>query len=163
MFLLCSDKFAIMAATRCGHTNMYHYFGIWPYDATGYTLENWKEHHNPIVVLRNPLDRLISSLHISNVIPKSQLYLHSQPYMHTLDCDFRIIDFYDLEQYIPRSKLMQSPRSDSRADDSAVAEDLYVPNDVYSLDDLREELKIYKNLMKTRERVSVEEWKELTT
>jgi hypothetical protein len=58
---------------------------------------------------------------------------------------------------------MQTPRSDSHVDDSVVAEDVYVPNDVYSLDDLREELKIYKDLMKTKERVSVEEWKELTT
>jgi len=163
MFLLCADKFAVMAETRCGHTNMYHYFGIAPYTLTGYTMENWKEHHNPMVVLRNPLDRLTSSLPLSKSFPNTIYILHSRPYMHTLlYCNFRIMDFYDLEQYIPRSKLNQSPRTNSRADDSTVAEDVHVPNDVYSLEDLREELKIYKDLMRTKERVSVKEWKELT-
>ncbi len=163
MFLFCTDTLAVMANLRCGHTNMYHYFRIAPYCITEYTIDNWKEHHNPVVVLRNPLERVKSSIPFSKSLSNTFYILHSRPYMHNLlECNFRIIDFYDLEQYIPRSKLSQSPRTNTRIDDNIVVEDVHVPNDVYSLEDLREELKIYKEFMRTKERISVQEWKELT-
>jgi hypothetical protein len=90
---------------------------------------------------------------------------HSSPYMNNLltGCNFRIIDFYDLEQYISRmSDAFQSPRTYSRIDDATKAEDVYVANESYSLQALQTELKIYKELMVSCERVSVEEWKKLT-
>lgn len=90
---------------------------------------------------------------------------HSAPYMNSIltGVNFRIIDFYDLEQYIPRrSDRFQSPRTDSRIDDTTKAEDVYVENEFYTLQQLQQELEIYKELMVTRERVSVEEWKGLT-
>jgi len=164
MFILCTRKFAIMTPPRCGHTNMYHYFGIQQHSDTGFHTEDWKQHPNPILVLRNPLDRVASSLELFNTLTPTKVHRHSCPYMHYLrKCNFRIIDFYDLEQYIPRSNLMQSWRSDTRLDDTVTAEDVYLPNNtVYTLEELQQEVENYKQLMLTRERISVEEWKNLT-
>ena len=180
MFIHCSRKCAIMAETRCGHTNMYHYFSIEQYSETGFTHDNWKEHHNPIVVLRNPLDRVVSSLPegLLKAMPftwqwssdlihelNDAFVSHTTPYMRNtlLGYNFRIIDFYDLEQYIPRMwEKHQSIRTDSRVEDHTVAEDVFIKNDTYTLRDLQEEVEIYNEIMTTYERVSVEEWKNLT-
>jgi hypothetical protein len=78
-------------------------------------------------------------------------------------CNFRIIDFYDLDQYIPRrTDVFQSPVTYSRVDETAKVEDVYVQNSDYTLEELQQEVDIYKKLMVSCERVSVEEWKELT-
>jgi hypothetical protein len=172
MFIHCTDKFAILAVTRCGHTNMYHYFAIehYSHDPTNEVL-TWREHQNSIVVLRNPLDRVVSAMKHTELIDDKEkhrqifFHNHSSPYMNDLltGCNFRIIDFYDLEQYIPRrSDKYQSLRTDSHVDDATKAEDVYVANESYSLQALQTELKIYKELMVSCERVSVEEWKKLT-
>jgi len=164
MFILCTSKFAIMCNLRCGNTNMYHYFGIEQHSGTGFIIEDWKQHHNPIVVLRNPLDRVVSSLRLHRFHTPTIVYQHSAPYMHKLlSCNFRVIDFYQLEQYIPRrDDLIQSWRSDIRLKKTAIAEDVYVSNSVYSLSELQREIETYKELMLTRDRISVEEWKNLT-
>jgi hypothetical protein len=151
-----------MAATRCGHTNMYNCFGKVIYGATGFAVEDWRIHHNPIVVLRNPLERVVSAFRVDD---RERFFIaHSAPYMNNIltHSYFHIIDFYDLEQYIPR-KGHQSPRTYSHADETVEVEDVYVQNSGYTLKELQQELEIYKELMMTRERVSVEEWKELTT
>ena len=161
MFIHCTDKVAIMAATRCGHTNMYNYFGVRAYSGTGFTWKNWKEHHNSIVVLRNPLDRVVSALPWLNLPAADTNFFvtHSAPYMNNMliGCNFRIIDFYDLEQYIPRTGL-QSYRTDSRAEHA----DVYVENSIYTLRELEREVELYRELMATKERVTPEEWKEMT-
>jgi len=164
MFILCSPNFAVMCALRCGNTNMYHYFGIEQYSGTGFTMQDWKQHHDPIVVLRNPLDRVVSSLYLHRFHAPTIVYQHSAPYMHDLlSCNFRIIDFYQLEQYIPRrGDLLQSWRSEVRLKKTATAEDAYVPNTVYTLQDLQQEVEDYENLMLTRDRISVEDWKKIT-
>jgi hypothetical protein len=151
---------------------MYHYFDLPPYVKTGFSVWDWKQHPNPIAVLRNPLDRVMSALNFinSSYINDSKnrdLFFanHSAPYMSNtlMGFNFRIIDFYDLEEYIPRrSDRFQSPRTDSRIDNTTKAEDVYVENEFYSLQMLHTELEIYKELMSSYERVSVEEWKELT-
>jgi len=159
-----------MAATRCGHTNMYNYFGIEPYTVMGFPFRSWKLHYNPIIVLRNPLDRVASAASmtwvkmplITHTEDAGAVFVrHSLPYMKLIGDRIRIIDFYDLEQYIPRTGF-QSWRANSRVDDTAKVEDVYVENDAYTLQDLKQEVSIYNKLMTTQERVSVEEWKELT-
>lgn len=163
MFIHCTDTFAIMAATRCGHTNMYNYFGIRTYSETGFTVLDWKEHHNSIVVLRDPLDRVVSALPWLNLADADTNFFvtHSAPYMNKLlDCNFRIIDFYDLEQYIPR-KGLQSYRTNSNVGEST-AEEVYVQNDFYTLQELEQEIKIYHDFMANKERISIVEWRELT-
>jgi len=151
-----------MAATRCGHTNMYNYFGIEPYTETGFTFRQWKVHHNSIIVLRNPLERVVSAMGWVNQTKNTDAMFvnHSFPYMKLIGRNFRIIDFYDLEQYIPRQGF-QSWCANSRIEESAI-QDVYVKNDGYTLRELVREVKIYNKLMTTQERVSVEEWKELT-
>jgi len=167
MFIHCTNTFAIMTATRCGHTNMYNYFRIKPHSGTEYTVRDWKEHHNPIVVLRNPLDRVVSAVSwVKHTQDTDALFVHhSLPYMNNMlvGCNFRIIDFYDLDQYIPRrTDVFQSPVTYSRVDETAKVEDVYVQNSDYTLEELQQEVDIYKKLMVSCERVSVEEWKELT-
>ena len=154
-----------MAATRCGHTNMYNYFRIKPHSGTEYTVRDWREHHNPIVVLRNPLDRVVSATAFCDYVQEMEhrkmlLGTHSLPYMNKLvGCNFRIIDFYDLEQYIPRQGL-QSFRTDSLAE--YTAEELYTHNDYYTLQELEREVELYHDFMANKERLSIVEWRELT-
>ena len=177
MFIHCTDTFAVMAATRCGHTNMYNYFGIEPHSQkfsfSEPVISQWKKHHNSIVVLRNPLDRVVSAMKNTASLEQNEFpswhyqtffYYHSSPYMRRMltGCNFRIIDFYDLEQYIPRrSDKYQSLRTDSHVD-AAKVEDVYVTNEFYTAQALQRELDIYNKLMVSCERVSVEEWKNLT-
>lgn len=170
MFIYSDSRHAVITNLRCGHTNMYHYFGLVPYSVTGFTMKDWEEHHNSIAVLRNPLERVVSAAKVSvdRYIDNSRRDMffieHSRPYMNMLlSCDFRIIDFYNLEEYIPRrSDVAQSFRTDSRIDDSITPQDVYVDNLGYTLQELQQEFVIYKELIATQEIVSVEEWKEMT-
>ena len=148
---------------------MYHYFGFEPYSNNGGTVAAWRRHRNPIVVLRNPVERVVSAiLRTALIYDKSQRQAffaeHSSPYMNNIltGCKFRIIDFHDLEQYIPRSDKIQSPRTDSRVEDATTVEDVYVTNEFYTLHELQHEMTIYKKLMASCERVSVDEWKKMT-
>lgn len=202
VFIHCNRRYAIMAVTRCGHTNMYYFHGMEPYVNTGkFGIQDWRNHHNPVVVLRNPLDRVKSATYLAvgkfttfselrhqianilndgksttfeNILEAHQQYLkfatstlcdHSQPYMTNVlvGVNFRIIDFYDLDQYVPRRQdVFQSLRTDSRVEDCVTAKDVYVENVGYSLEELQHEVKLYNKFMATQERVSVEEWKEMT-
>ena len=150
-----------MVATRCGHTNMYNYFRIKPHVGTEYTVRDWREHHNPIVVLRNPLDRVVSAVSwVKHTQDTDALFVHhSLPYMNNMlvGCNFRIIDFYDLEQYIPRQGV-QSYRTDSRAEHA----DVYVENPEYTRRELEREVELYHDFMANKERLSIVEWRELT-
>lgn len=202
MFIHCNHKYSIIAVTRCGHTNMFYYHGMEPYENTGTVgVRDWRNHHNPIVVLRNPLDRVKSATYLAvgeftsfsdlrhqianilndgksttfeNILEAHQQYLkfatstlcdHSQPYMTNVlvGVNFRIIDFYDLDQYVPRRKdVFQSLRTNSVVEDTVTAEDVYVKNDKYSLKELQHEVKLYNEFMVTQERVTPEEWNEMT-
>jgi hypothetical protein len=205
MFIRCNSKYAILAATRCGHTNMYYYHGMEAYsEMSKFGTTEWREHHNPIVVLRHPLDRVRSATSYAtqdmillttdmhrNLIALGEdewseaktfryavelgkenykqsmhaLYSHSFPYMNNVlvGVNFRIIDFYELSNYVPRrDELFQSRRTDSYLGDSFKAEDVYVENVGYSLEDLQQEVDLYKDFMANKERVSPDEWKEMT-
>ena len=174
MFIHCSDTFSVYSETRCGHTNMYHYFRYKQYTETGFTMHNWRNHHNSIVVLRNPLDRVVSGL--PEGLPywqwnpkllkelNAEFVSHTTPYMNKtlVGTNFRIIDFYRLEEYIPRIwGKHQSIKTNSRVEDHTTAEDVFVRNDAYTLRDLEQEFDLYKYFMANCERVPVEEWKEL--
>lgn len=168
MFIHSTPDFAVMANLRCGSTNMFNYFGV-KICAVGFP--SWENHHNPMLVLRNPLDRVISSmpfLRNDDDTPEfrlSEFVRHSAPYLHIMPpINFRIIDFYNLEQYIPRTDnvRVQSVRTDARFHLSIAAEDVYVDNSEYTLQDLKDCTEGYKYFMANRERVTVEEWKNLT-
>lgn len=167
MFALCTRNCAVMANLRCGSTNMFNYFQE---DTKVFGVRNWLGHHNPIIVLRNPLDRVVSSMPFLGMdLPTETGFAafvrHTKPYLHMISAiNFRIIDFYHLEQYIPRKDTIrvQSIRTDSRLHPTVVAKDVYVKNGGYTLEDLERCVDLYEELMSTRERISVEEWKELT-
>jgi hypothetical protein len=156
-----------MANLRCGSTNMYNYFET---EMTNFGLKGWLEHHNPIVVLRNPIDRVVSSFTFFRDFGVREFRIaefarHSTPYLHTLTIsNFRIIDFNILEQYIPRKDTVQqqSVRTDTRCHPFTAAEDVYVPNPLYTLEDLERCVEAYKDFIANKERVTVDEWKNLT-
>ena len=177
MFFYRNDQYAIIAASRCGHTNMYHYHGIEPYTNTDVLAKNdtlWSQHHNPIAVIRNPLDRVRSAmLHTAFNFDGKQFdydkqsmffYGHCYPYLSDIAAfNFRLIDFYDLNKYIPRrDDVVQSTVTDSHAKPELTAEDVYILNDYFSLQKLQQEFDLYTEIMATRERLPIEEWKELT-
>jgi hypothetical protein len=90
---------------------------------------------------------------------------HSLPYMNNdlVGVNFRVIDFYDLDQYIPRrNDKLQSYRVNAKVEEKVTAEDVYVKNDEYSLEELQHEVKLYEKYMISQERVTPEEWKEIT-
>jgi hypothetical protein len=168
MFIHYTRKCAVMANLRCGSTNMFNYFEK---EVNMFGMRDWLEHHNPIVVLRNPIDRVVSSLAFfwhNNETPEFRLAefaRHSSPYLHTLTIsNFRIIDFNILEQYIPREDTVQiqSVRTDTRCHPFITAKDVYVPNPLYTLEDLERCVETYKDFIANKERVTVDEWKELT-
>ncbi len=168
MFIHSTPDFTVIANLRCGSTNMFNYFGI---ETCVVGVPSWENHHNPILVLRNPLDRIVSSipfLRYDDGTPEfrlSEFVRHSAPYLHTIPpINFRIIDFYNLEQYIPRTDTMrvQSVRTDARCHPSVKVEDVYVENPGYTIQELKDCVERYKYFMANRERVTVEEWKNLT-
>lgn len=168
MFIHYNRDCAVIANLRCGSTNMFNYFRK---ELPSGGMRDWAEHHNPILVLRNPIDRVVSSLAFfwhDDGTPEFRLaefVRHSTPYLHTITTsNFRIIDFYDLEQYIPREDTVQvqSVRTDTRCHPFTTAEDVYIQNPGYTLEDLQRCVGFYKDFIANKERVTVEEWKELT-
>jgi len=184
MFYHDNEKLKVFANTRCGNTNMYHYFNI---DVN-------KQKHFPsvysndlVIVLRNPLDRVVSATkgiapEVVGMFPVSVLkkflstghtaefltewgvfYLHCKPYLSNIkDKPFRIIDFTQLSEYIPKQlDRQQSPVTNSRG--YTDPKTVYVENKYFTLNDLETEYETYLELLKDREQISVAEWKEKTT
>ena len=182
-----NGKLQVFANTRCASTNMHHYFGISVVKQRDFPAEF---SNNLVIVLRNPLDRLVSAstgiptvaslfssfkqdLSDANGKEASDAFveeytvflLHCFPYLSRIkDEPFRIIDFYRIEDYIPRRKekfLFQSPVTHSR--DYTNPKEVYIENRYFSLADLETEYETYLELLKYREQISVDEWKEKTT
>ena len=204
MFHHDNGKLKVFANTRCGNTNMHHYFDIDVEAATRTSLEHVHYFLNSdinnntlfptifssdlVVVLRNPLDRVMSA--ISSVPKMTHLILpykhnfekelnsevsdefledyaifklHCAPYLYLLkDKAFRIIDFNKLDEYIPRNTArQQSPVTNSSG--YTDPKSVYVENRYFTLSDLEIEYETYLALITSREQISVSEWKEKTT
>ena len=161
---------------------MHHYFNI--------DINNQKRFpsvysNDLVIVLRNPIDRVVSSvkgipkvLHLMAALGPffTSVYgeefsleeyaifkLHCAPFLHRVkDQPCRIIDFNKLDEYIPREEnAFQSPVTNSigYTDPKSV----YVENQYFTLSDLEIEYETYLELLKDREQISVTEWKEKTT
>lgn len=170
---------------------MYNYFGIRLY--TLYYTKIQSSDPNLVVVIRNPIDRMVSAVegltpwaHTFTPDPiwfkldpypdKKTIYengifrIHCKPYMSELmGYNFRIIDFYQLENYISRPKpdnlfnrqFLQSPTTFTKG--LTNPKEHYIENSVFSLEDLESEYELYLQIMQTKEQISVEEWKNLTS
>jgi hypothetical protein len=164
---------------------MYNYFKI-PIYSLPY--ESIKFSDRSVIVIRNPIDRLVSA--INGLTPWLHIYTpqttwldlavlegksedevrelvifnwHSKPYMsHFENENFRIIDFYKLNQYIPKNfpNLFQSPITNTSG--LTNPKEHYIENSMFSLADLEEEYDLYLKIMSTKEQISVAEWKEKT-
>ena len=188
MFYYDNGKVCVLANTRCGNTNMYHYFGIKPYSKSFDGFNAWSTTTSKrVVVLRNPIDRMISAIKasadstapalsievlrkvlaneytIESRIENSIFQVHCCPYLYEITNEpFSIIDFNRLSEYIPRkTDLHQSPTTNSN--NYTDPKSSYVENRYFSLAELEKEYDTYLSLLKEREQISVEEWKEKTT
>ena len=184
MFYHDNGKIQVFAHTRCGNTNMHHYFNIKFGTAHGFPLSF---NDDLIIVLRNPLDRVVSAIksvpQLSlEALPKYALKkvlaneitmeflrkhvtfgVHCKPYLYEIEPkSFRIIDFYRLSEYLPRrTDLLQSPVTNSNG--YTDPKSVYVENDNFSLADLEKEYDTYLSFLKDKEQISITEWKEKTT
>ena len=156
MLVYDNGKVCVLANTRCGHTAMAEYFGVWGID-TGHDWVNTAAQR--ILVLRHPYDRLHSALCVMKFAPENVdsdewLKIHSSPYLQNIseDIDFRIIDFYKLRNYIPLSyntRLTYSNHTPlERLPELSV--------------EMQEEYERYCYFKHNREEISPEEWRELT-
>ena len=177
-----NGKLQIFANTRCGNTNMHHYFNL---DVNSYKTFPTAFSDDLIIVLRNPLDRVVSSvkgipriLHtmatlgpfLKSIYGKEFNFeeyvvckLHCAPFLHRAkNHNFRIIDFNKLDEYLPRKEnAHQSPVTNSSG--YTDPKSVYVENKYFTLNDLEIEYKTYLELLEDREQISVAEWKEKTT
>lgn len=184
MFYHDTGNLQVFANTRCGNTNLHHYFNI---DVKKQKRFPSVYSNELVVVLRNPLDRVVSAVkgipNILHLLPSADMleditgkefskefltewgifYLHCNPFLYKIvDKPFRIIDFSKLSEYIPRKEnSFQSPVTNSSG--YTVPASVYVENQYFTLSDLEREYYIYCELLKDREQISVSEWKEKTT
>lgn len=182
MFYYDNGKLQVFANTRCGSTNMHHYFNI---DVNKQKRFPSAYSEDLTIVIRNPLDRLVSAtrgIPMVPMIPISVLrnllntghtsesmtewgifYVHCKPYFAVIkDKPFKIIDFNRLNEYIPRNTArQQSPTTNSSG--YTDPKTVYVENQYFTLTDLEIEYETYLELLKDREQISVAEWKEKTT
>lgn len=169
MLVYKNDKLVVLSMPRCGHTSMYEYLGLELYSFDE-TLHFWKE--NPynlqrILVVRNPYDRVASAVkrmllcdNPGSIPEPRDFFLHCRPYMFTLvDYDFKYIDFYKLSDYIGNNITGKTVVTNS----SNSSTNFYVANDYFSKDDLDLEYAKYLEMLETKEELTVEEWKYLTT
>lgn len=165
MLIYDNGKCCVLTYTRCGHTNMCHYFRIEPYNIPieNSLISTWHQSNNRIVVLRNPITRVLSA---EMMMPdlEDMFIQHSAPYMHLIkDYNFKIIDFEELSLFIPRRiELVQSVQTNTKMNNSYTVDNCYVSNKGYSVNDLQEEYNTYLELMSSRQRLTVDEWKMLT-
>lgn len=186
MFYYSNGKITVLSYSRCGHTNMYNYFGLPTYSLA---LTPIQHSDDLVVVIRNPIDRMVSAvkgitpylpdytpdakwLDLSSLAGKSTDEIreevlfswHCKPYMSSLAFGkFRIIDFYKLDQYIPKTSLLAYSRSPiTNTSGLTGPKEHYVENSVFSLADLEEEYELYLEIIQTHDQISVEEWKSLT-
>ena len=161
MFVHDNGKVSVLSVTRCGHTSMYDYFGIPRYTLTGVRLFTWyNTNSTKVIVLRHPIERMYSAHKTIIEIRKQseqEFYHHCFQYLRMclLYSNFKIIHFKKLGNYIPISKYTDSTYTNNETGK-------YIVNEFFTEAELLQECSLYETLMKTKEEITPEEWKELT-
>ena len=147
-----------MANTRCGHTSMNHYFGLKPYTGS-YDIKLWyNSTSHRVMVLRNPMDRLLSAQRLNTVRRPSHLSehewldRHSGPYLYSLAWrwySWSYIPFECLSEYIPLS-------GDTTVTHSVASVDQPVPEHMI------EEMAAYETIKQIMPVLTPKQWRELT-
>lgn len=164
MFVYDNKKVSVYCANRCGNTSMYSYFGIPKYTLPNATPDIWyNTNSTKVVVLRNPVERMYSACNLFKIInlrgeAGKNFYVHCAPYLHDIqqNWDFKVIDFYKLSNYIPISNDTIPTAS------GKITTGEYIVNEFFTEAELFQECFLYETLMKTKEEITPEEWKELT-
>ena len=164
-----------MVYPRCGHTSMYEYFGLEPYSLA-------YRHHNDfknstadvkIVVIRNPYDRLVSAVRVTDTVQRSEaargrknfdrkdwISKHSRPELSDLikvqGVNYKIIDFYRLNEYIPVGPTtIPTFAIQPQGWEDWMAE-------YYTKQQMKAEFAAYEKIMQSRPQMNVREWHRLT-
>jgi hypothetical protein len=167
MFVYCNGKISVLGAARCGSSSLYNYFNLEYHSQDNETIDHWKWYGEfgmrKVIILRNPYDRVASALNIINyaekmdVDPTEFFAIHSCPYMWQLrELEFQIIDFYELDMYvgISESSIVTNTHTDSAFN--------YIPNTLYSAQQLKQEYIDYVTILNSRHKLTVDQWKYMT-
>lgn len=177
MFIHDNGNVHVLSNTRCGHTSMFKYFGF-KSSITGFTDDgqtpedvpnrwyNWIESKTRrVLVLRNPIDRW-KSAEVFNETgwfkhngPKNGMdkdfwiWIHREPFLVDIPryCDFEIIPFENLSDYLPWGKGTLASNSNNVNRSS-----------IEMTQPLREEYYQYRYFREHCKIISPEEWRELT-
>jgi hypothetical protein len=159
MLVYDNGRVCVLANTRCGHTSMYHYFGLEPYTVTTSIHDWYNTTSRRVLVLRNPRDRWASALRHRSEKPLGLsgyewFTIHAAPYLRDLVWKYRdvsYIDFYKLGQYIPLSQ------------DTSVHNSNYAGLRSTQADpELHREMVAYRLFRRYSKELTVAEWQELT-
>ena len=161
MFVHDNGKVSVLCMTRCGHTSMYDYFNIPRYSLNQTSFKVWWNSSSiKVLVLRNPIERMCSAYKTTELLHKDQEFFtsHCSPYLHfiPLDLNFKIINFDQLKKYIPFSLHTNPTHTNIKTDE-------YIENNLFTKKQLIEEYSRYQFFINTKDEVSSDEWKELTT
>ena len=174
MFFYQSDRLSVVAASRCGHTSMYRYFGIEPYSSEYTPFEQFKDNKSPVkvIVIRNPYDRLLSAVRnlesqeknnvqLVGITRKQHIWEHSNHYIHQLhtwgDVGYKIIDFYNLGLYIPVGQTTLPTYSND-----GITEWQDWMSEWMNKQEMLKEFSAYQEIIKNRPRLSTGEWFKFT-
>lgn len=158
MFIHDNGRVCVMVSTRTGHTSMTHYFGL-VHTAESKHISEWCDTtSHRTMVLRNPMDRLLSAERLANnhtprgISKREWLARHSGPYLYSLPWrwySWSYIPFEQLQDYIPYGP--KNYVTLSVADPEAQIPDYLV-----------EEMAAYEFIKTTMPVLTPEEWRKLT-
>lgn len=188
IFVHDNGNLNVLSMPKCGHTAMWHYFGLLHLRMTR-TLAYWLESQSPkVVVLRHPAQRMHASIAFYDRLWNSQIVEYQKTGIHDNLHDFKhfIDNPIDIEEYIFDQHCRPYMNILKNRDFRIIKfEDLsqYIPkvnpcnieinptnkdidpfpkNRYFKREDMLKEIELYENLVTSREVITPEEWRELT-
>lgn len=172
MFVYDNGKLNTLAVKKCGHTAMLYYFNNVVDSDQDNRISVWLFGSSPkVAVVRHPVERMHSAINwYREVSPTGRIKLdpgelaieeyifnqHCRPYMKLIqNRDFRIINFEELIQYIPKVTFHDTKTRNRNIDP-------FPTNRYFQKEDMLQEIEAYETILATKEVITPEEWKALT-
>ncbi len=150
MLIHINDKMAFICPQRAGHTTASK---IFPNNAK---FSEWMDSNKQkVVVIRNPLYRYISGVAADNkykeLLGKDTIYFkHTDPFLYLVaDYDFKYISFENFGRYFGAKKYGWESQVESEEIDQEL------PTMVI------DEFDLFKNILKEKEELTLDEWNDL--